>query len=138
MSDAILTQGTVIRIGDGGSPEVFSDIAEATGFDMPGADPTEIDVTHLGSVAKEYKLGLPDFGRMTFTVNWIPDDATHVTLKTLARATTKTATNFRIVLSDGTIWQFTAYVYTQAIGAAPDDVLRSTITLRITGAVTDV
>ena len=40
---ALETQGVVLKIGDGGGPEVFEAIGEVTDFDGPGGSANVID-----------------------------------------------------------------------------------------------
>src|SRR5436189_3807579 len=71
MSNAVIANGTTLRVGDGGSPETFTSVAEVVDAEQPSAVAGEIDVTHLLSAAKEFKAGLRDFGtaNVTFNVN---------------------------------------------------------------------
>lgn len=136
MSSAVQTQGTVFKVGDGGSPEIFNAVAEVVDFDGPGGTAAEIDVTNLGSTAKEYILGLKDEGDFSLTVNFIPGDAQQTRLFTLRD--TRASANFKLVLYDGasTTFSFAGYVKQFSITGKADDKVVGKIALRITGAVT--
>lgn len=137
MSNAIATQGTVIKRGNGATPEVFSTIGEIKGFQgLRSGTRKEIDVTTLTSTAKEFRLGLKDSGEVTFDLNYDPTDAQQEALEgDLDEATT--ATNFRIVLSDGagTQFDFAAFVKKFELSGQPDDVIQGSLVLRISGDV---
>lgn len=134
MSDAILTQGTKLQRGNGdGPPETFTDVAEVLDFDGPGGESSEIEVTHLQSTAKEYKIGLKDPGDFTFNVNLIPDDASQLGLQ--SDHDTRVTRNFKLILSDGTVGTFAALVRRFRRSGAKDDVVKANITLRITGDI---
>jgi hypothetical protein len=139
MSSAIKTQGTLFQRGDGAtSPEGFTTIGEITGFTGPGGEATEIDVTHLGSTAKEFLMGLKDEGTVTLDMNYIVSDAQQQGLQT--DRTNQTLRSFRIFVPDSAspanYIYFTAFVQGFSISAAPDSKYEGSVTLRVSGAVT--
>src|SRR3989304_2350613 len=74
-SAAIIANFSKLQRGDGGSPEVFTEGGE--GFDLRPSAPTspDIDVTSLGSTAREKRGGLPDFGTATVSMNFLQGNA---------------------------------------------------------------
>src|SRR5439155_8274016 len=138
MSSAIVTTGTVIKRGNGASPEVFTAIAEVVDIDPPSAVAGEIDVSHLASVAKEFRAGLRDFGSGTLTVNLIPGNAQQEGMED--DGATGVIRNFQIINSDGITGRaFAAFVKAFKVDPiAIDGVLRAKITLRASGAVTRI
>jgi hypothetical protein len=50
-------------------------IGEITNISGPSGSRSDIDVTSMNSVAKEYLMALPDFGDITFTINYTGADA---------------------------------------------------------------
>lgn len=76
---ARLGYGTVLKLGDGSSPETFADIGEITEGPDDGDSVDQIEVTNHQSPGrrKEYIGALIDGGEITLTVNYIPDDPTH-------------------------------------------------------------
>lgn len=134
-TNAILTQGTLIQRGDGGSPEIFTTIAEITNWDGPGGQAKVIPATHLQSTAIEKKMGLPDEGQFTFDVNFIPGDSTQRALRTDRQ--NKTLRNFRVVYTDIGLSQdnFSAYVLAFKTNGETDGVVKGSITLEISGPV---
>lgn len=135
-SSAQVTNGTVIKRGDGASPEVFTSIPEVFNIEPPADEATEIDVTHLTSTAMEFKFGLSDNGAVTCEMNYVHNDATQEALRT--DKTNKTLRNFQIVYPDSVeTHAFAAYVTQFRINGVPvNERLTATAVLRISGAVT--
>ena len=136
-TSAIKTQGTLVKRGDGGSPEVFTTIGEVRSFGgLGGGASAEIDVTHFGSTAKEWLTGLKDEGEITIDCNFLPDDTQQQGL--WSDRTNATLRNFTITLTDSpaTVFSFAAYVKSFEITGQYDDAVRATATLRISGPVT--
>jgi hypothetical protein len=138
MSSAIKTQGTLFQRQDPTLSPVttYATIGEVTGFTGPGGEATEIDVTHLGSTAKEFLMGLKDEGTVTLDMNYIVSDTQQQGLQT--DRTNQTLRNFRIAVPNSPIdyITFAAYVQGFSISAAPDSKYEGSVTLRVSGAVT--
>lgn len=131
------TQGVTIARGDGATPtEVFTVIGELVSFQGPGGSASVIDVTHLGSAAKEKRVGLMDEGQFTFELNLDTSDAQQTGLR--ADRTARVLRNFELTLTDSpaTVISFSAYVLSVPIQGAVDDKIGSSITLEISGPVT--
>ena len=135
-SSALQSQGMVIQISDEASPEVYTTIPEVMSIDGPGGSAAVIDVTDLSSNAKEKRAGLQDEGQVTFEIAFLPTNATHLLLRTVRSA--GTVRSFRILFTDSpqTQWDFDALVLGFAISNAVDDVTKASVTLEVTGAVT--
>lgn len=140
MSDlALEAQGTVLKIGDGGSPtEIFTSIPEIKTFTGPGGSASVIDVTDLLSTAKEKRMGLRDEGQLSFTINYIPDNAQHAQLR--ADRAARTLRNFQLIFTDAgaTQWNFSAYITAFSVSGAVDGTIEGNVTLEISGAITEV
>jgi len=112
MSNAVWAFGTVLQIGDGGSPESFVSLAEGlsvTPF-VPTAD--VIDLTNHDSPGG-WEEALPTIfrtGEAVFEGNYIASHATHQQVRTDLQNRTKR--NFKIILPDpgAETWSFSAYV----------------------------
>lgn len=132
--NAIESQGVLIKRWNGAS---FDTIPEVKSFTGPGGSATVIDVTDLQSVAKEKRMGLPDEGQLSLTINYIPDNAVHMGLR--ADRAARTSVDFRIYFTDtlGTVWDFSAFVTGFSVSGAVDGVVEATVTLEITGAITE-
>ena len=135
-SSALETQGVLIQRGDGASPEVFTTIPEIVSFDGPGGSASEIDVSDLASSAREFRMGLKDEGDFSFEMMYLPNNAQHSGLQD--DRTNRTLRSFQIVLTDSpqSYLKFTGYVREFSISGGVDDVIRASVTLRISGAVT--
>ena len=137
-SQALEAQGTVLKIGDGASPEVFSTISEIKTFTGPGGSAAVIDVTDLSSAAKEKRMGLADEGQLSFMINYIPSDTEHAALRS-ARAT-RVETNFQLIFTDAspaTTWSFSGFVTNFAVSGSVDGVIEANVTIEITGAISE-
>lgn len=70
---AIPTQGTTFTIDDdAGTPVTINGVQSVTGIGSGQA--SKIDKTTLASTAKEYRMGLQDWGDFTMTFIWNLDD----------------------------------------------------------------
>lgn len=134
-TNAIPTQGTLVKRGDGGGPEVFITIGEVTGFDGPGGKASIIDATHLQSTFKEKLMGLPDEGEISLTLNYVPSDAQQIGLRNDRAARTKR--NFKIVFTDAgsETASFSAFVLEYKLSAKPDSKVDLAVTLEVTGPI---
>jgi len=132
-------KGTLIKIGDASSPELFAPIGEVRSIDGPGASAVVQDVTtHATSGNWMNKLAtLLDPGNVSFAVNFDKDDATH------AFATGMWADFIALFKRN---WQeifpnsagqlaFAGYVTGHPFVAPVDNVLQANIELALTGAI---
>lgn len=138
-SNSILTDGTVIQRGDGGSPEAFSTIPGVFSIDPPNEELPEIDVSDLESTAAEFKVGLIDNGVVTIRGTYVPSDTQQDGLMT--DRSNKTLRNFRILLTSASSPEetvsFSAYVKQFRIAEIGLGARHEfTAALRISGAVT--
>lgn len=141
-SNAILAQGTLLKIGDGGSPsEAFTTVSECRSIRGPTLNRQLIDITNHDSSGsyREWLNGLKDAGDVTFDVNYNPVDATHdASTGLLFDYVNDTRRNFQLVFPDSgsTTWSFTAIVQGTEMSAAIDEALLLSVTLKVTGAPT--
>lgn len=136
MSEAIVSEGAVLKRGDGASPEVFTEVSEVVDFDGPGGQGSVIDVTHLKSTRREKRMGLPDEGQVTLTLNHIPTDTMQTGLR--SDRANRTLRNFKLELPDSPVQtlSFSAYVLGYSISGGVDAPVRASVVLEITGEVT--
>lgn len=134
MSDAIVTQGFLLQIGNGATPEVFIEVEEITSFNGFDGEANQIDVTHLRSTAKERIMGLQDWGSFNIETNWIGEDADGQSLMRAHRANQEKA-NFKLTLSDGTIATFEGYVTSAPMSGGVDAKVDGGFNISITGDV---
>lgn len=104
-------------------------IADFDGFDGVS---DEIDTTHLRSTAKEYLIGLQDFGNATFTVQYVDSDTGQALLRDAKTAAA--LKGFSLTISSGTTATFAALVKSFPISiGGPNNVITSQINLRLSG-----
>jgi Lambda phage tail tube protein, TTP len=107
--------GTKLKLGNAGSPESFTAVAEVISLQQSGKKVDLIDVTNMDSPAssvgltfREFIGGLADGGEMSFTANYIPGNSSQEAFRT---AFDGLLHNWQIVLpaSLGT-WSFAGFV----------------------------
>lgn len=136
---AFSSNGTVLKIGDGATPtEGFTAIAEIKDIKGPSASVGTEEVTHQGSSAAEFVATVLDNGEVTFDVNLDPTDTTHAALYDGMEA--KELTHFQLILTDdgATQYNFAAYITKFERDMKVKGVLGASITLKISGAITEV
>ncbi len=133
MSSAIQTQGFTFGIMRTASPGEYTAIGEITSFSGFDGKAAEIDVTHLLSTAKEFLMGLQDFGNFNIDVNYLPSDGGQVLLR--AAKTSRDIQSFQATFSDGSKATFQGYVLASPVKGGVDAKVDSSFDIRITGAV---
>lgn len=137
---AIFAHGTLIKMGDGGSPESFTTIAEARAISGPNITAAVLDATtHDSAGWMEKVAGLLNAGQVSFQVMFRPLATTHgYTAGILKKLVNKTRTNFQLVFPDGssTTWTFLAIVTGFNSTEPHDGLMTANITLEISGAPT--
>lgn len=132
----IESQGTRLMRGDAASPEVFTLVPQIISLSGPDGTANEIDITTLDSTGKEFVMGLKDEGQITCEMIWNDNLAQHAGLE--SDRSNRTQRNFQIRYSDSpnTVLSFAAFVLGLSRTHGVDDVNRSSMTLRVTGAIT--
>ncbi|RJP53626.1 MAG: hypothetical protein C4583_04370 [Anaerolineaceae bacterium] len=139
MTQALSSFGTFVKMGDGGSPETFTTVAEVGDIDLPGIKQLTEEVTSHDSGGWDEHIGiLLSGGEPKFPINWVPTHATHdETTGMLAAILNKTRKNWKIVLPNSIkTFSFTAMLTEFKPKAAVKGKLAADITLKISGAVT--
>lgn len=128
--------GTVLSRGDAASPEVFTAVGDVISISGPAITKDEIEVTALDSTSKEFIGALDDPGEITLELNWNPQDSEHVNLR--ADAEGSTVRNYRIVWNDvsSTTVDFAAEVMEFSLNTEPNDAVKGSVRMKITGALT--
>lgn len=140
-TSAVSSFGSLLKVGDGGSPENFTTIAELLTMSGPKMSADEAEVTNFSSTGgwKERIPTLLDGGEITCTANWIPQDATQdYTAGILHRFVNKTKQNYKLVFNDAgaTTWTFSGYVLKTDTNLPLDKQMQFGFTLKITGQPT--
>jgi predicted secreted protein len=143
-SNAWWAYGSELKIGDDGTSETFTKIAEVQDIDGPSMSRDTIEVTSQDSASgwREFIPGMRDGGEVSFTANWIPVAATQDgTTGLLSKFTDDDLHNFKIITADdgssGTMdIDFAAIVTDFSISLNMEEQATLDITLKISGAVT--
>lgn len=137
MANAIETQGFLFQIAGnpGTSPSGYVSVGEITSFNFFDGSAAEIDVTHLQSTAKEWIMGLQDFGTGTLECNHLPDDAGQDLMR--AAKSSRDIQDFKMTLSDGTFYTFRGYVLSNPLSGGVDAKVDGSFQIRISGNVTE-
>lgn len=139
MSNAVAGYGTLLKLGDGGGPETFTTIAEVKDVTGPGMEADTIESTNHSSPNgwKEYLAGMLDAGEVTFSVNFIPSDATQDDATGLIFVMKqRLKRNFQLLWPGpgaNRLCAFPALVTGFEPTAPVDDALTADITLKVTG-----
>lgn len=136
MANAIETQGFKFEIASnpGSSPDNYVQVSEITSFSFFDGSAAEIDVTHLQSTAKEWIMGLQDFGSGSLECNHLPDD-TGQNLMRAAKAS-RDIQDFKITFSDLNTAIFRGYVLSNPLSGGVDAKVDGSFAIRISGNVT--
>ena len=134
---SVKTQGSSLQLSDAASPEVYTDIANVVSYSGPTGSRAVIDVTKLSSTGKEKDVGIPDYGQITFEGFF--DAADTVQIDVWDNFIAGTLHNWRLLFSDSprTQFDFAGYVLNYSYSAGLDDVVRTSVTIEISGDVSD-
>jgi len=134
---AILAQGTTFSTDTvgGSTPIAIAGVKSVSGIGSGKA--AEIDVTTLASTAREFRMGLQDFGTVTLNINWNLDDAGQIALYNAMDGQTPQQFIITLPATNPTVtknvWTATVYVLSMEVSADADNVAMGTVTLRVTG-----
>ena len=134
MTQAVRSHPYTLYMGDGETPEAFTKVPEVGDIVSPSGDRDEINVTSHDSDAKEFLLGLADYGTCSFPMNYVPGNATHAAI--IAAAQDDDAINWKITdsLTAPTLeLDFAARVKGVPMNFPVDDAVKVDVTLRVTG-----
>jgi hypothetical protein len=113
-------------------------IGEVTNISGPSGARAEIDVTSMNSAAKEYLMALPDFGEVTFTVNYTGADAVQNAFYADFISTAIPKRKGCIKLTDTAVHAiiFEGYAKQFSWNMSPDAAITAQCGVRISGAAT--
>jgi hypothetical protein len=137
-SDGLPAQGSYLLMADepGLAPAGYSEIAEVTNISGGGGTTERIDFTHLRSPnrRREYKPSFIDSGILSFTIQYIPENASHVQL--LAYLDSQEEFSLREVFPDGNGWDYFGYIASaEKTGQDVGGKLQLNVTYQITGDI---
>ena len=137
MSDAISAQGTLIARAPAATPSTYTNIAELRSMAAPPLTRNAIESTNHNDLDDSFIVGIRRKGEFSFTIGFLPGNATHDHLTGLIKAWADgTKDNYKITFPNGATWVFAGYVTQVAPNAPTDDLLTADITIRPTGAIT--
>ncbi len=124
------TQGATITFFDGTTAQTVGGATSFSGFD---GEASEVDITTLASTAKEFRLGLQDFGNFTIELQRDPSDVGQAAMEA-AKASGATR-EMVVTLPGGAIATFDVLVKSLTGAGGVDATFTGSAGLRITGAV---
>ncbi len=139
-TSAFLGSQTLLKLGNGASPEIYTTVGEVTNISELAAKKDLIEVTHLLSTAKEYIGGLSDGQEITFECNYVPNNQEQRALDIAAKSASA-AKDFRYVLPStaaggAATFSFSAIVLSSSIGpTTPNTATKIKFGLKITGSI---
>lgn len=137
-SDGLPAQGSYLLMASdpGASPDSVVEVAEVTNISGGGGTTERIDFTHLRSPGRrrEYKASFIDSGILSFTIQYIPTNATHIAI--LAYLDSQAEFALREIFPDGSGWDYFGYI--ASVDKTGQDVggkLGLNVTYQITGQI---
>ena len=132
----INTVGKTITAAGTATPLSWTKIENLVSFKGFDGQAAEIDITDLDSTAKEFLVGLQDWGTLSFDVNRDFSDAGQMALDASKRAGTLKA--YKLTLPNGKTRTFNALCKNSPLEGGVDQAVKTSgVTLRISGDVTD-
>lgn len=134
-SSARLANGTIVQAAIG-SPTSFVTVNNANNVQFMDGTSEEVETTDLTSDWKEFLLGLPDGGSVTFDLNTNLDDVGQAALR--SAQVNRTKGQFKIILPGGSTPNvlFEGYVKKFNANATVNNPLKTNVEIRVTGPVT--
>jgi len=135
--------GSLLKMGDGASPEVFTTVAMVGSIKGPGLSLGTYETTSHDTTggAKTFITGLADYGEVSFPCYFDASDTTHKDAATglVGVAKAKTVKNWQIVLagySPSIKWSFSGPITKLDFGYPVDGVQTVDTTIRVSGSPT--
>jgi len=140
-SNAVSAFGTLLKIGDGATPENFTTVAELRTISGPTISADTIDVTthNTPTPFRRFIAGLLDGGEVTFDLNFIPTETTPgYSAGILKDITDRARRNVQIVFPDAstTTWVIPVIFTNFEVSSDPADVLMASVTAKVSGPPT--
>lgn len=135
--DTLLGNELRMQIGDGASPEAFTDFCAASDVSGIGEQKPQVDVTTLCDLARKFRGGLAEGAEVTLTANLIQGDAQIRDLFESYKA--DEVVNFRLTMvgiSPEEFFAFSASILGWTVNPPVGDKATMVFTLKISGEVT--
>lgn len=129
--------GTILKVGDGASPEVFTDVAKVMDIDWPKLKAYLVETTnHSDEYVQQSHSGVREFTSFKVTLEWGDATTTHATIRT--NFDSNTAKNYKLVSPDAAkTYTFAAFVEELGRATKIKDVQRMEVMIRPQGAATE-
>lgn len=103
LGPGVPVSGAILNIGNGMSPDTWSQIANAAEFKMPVINETT-DVTNFGDFFRRRIATLSDMGKVSFKIYWEMTDPSHANVSGGLRfvLVNKLVRDFQIIYNNGT------------------------------------
>ena len=126
------TTGKTITVGAGTATAstwaAVGNMKDFTGFD---GSASEIDITNLDSLAKEFRLGLSDPGQFAFNIDYDGTNLGHIALR--AKQVSGVVSAFKLVLPNTSGVSFNGFVKKFSLAGGVDAVAKTAVDIRLTG-----
>jgi len=131
------SQGCILALGDGASPEVFASLVGSIADFNFGSSRSELTGTTLASTTVETEPGLIDNGTIDFNGKFQASDGALVDLWDAVQG--GTSHNWRVTFTDSpaTVFDVTGWAKDFSISVGADDLVRVSGAIRITSVYTD-
>ena len=130
---------STFQVHDGGSPGTYLTVSYVTNIrDLRSGTAAEEDVSDLSSTAVEVMTHLPDNGSMSLDLLFDPADPGQARLAAMQAAVPAPLGQFRVVSpTPAYFWTFSGFVTTFPFTLAVATSKRGSVTVRISGAITE-
>lgn len=135
-SGVIVAGASGVLSGGVDGAEVFTELAECKDVTGPAFTSATVDATHFGTElgTRDYIIGRADPGELSFTLNFLPGNSQHLSLRTLQQ--NNTARNFKLVWPDGKYALMNGRVSNFSISTPTDGIISASVSIKLSGAVT--
>lgn len=128
------TTGKALTASGTATTNTFTNIANLKDFSGFDGAASEIDVTNLDSLAKEFHLGIVDPGQFTLNIDYDNANAGHTALR--SKQSSGLLSSFKLTLPNASVITFTGFVKKFSLAGGVDAVAKTAVDIRISGAVT--
>jgi hypothetical protein len=132
-TNAAIGYGSAFAVGDGGSPEVFTDLGEIITITGPAPVRETVDATHMASPNRyrEHIAGLIDGGEVSVEMNYLPGGATEILLNACLEQVLPR--NYRITTANTEALAFSGFCTSRSAAIPLDDKMTLSATFKVSG-----
>lgn len=135
-TEADIGYGTLFQTGADSSPEVWTTMGEVTNITPPALSRDSIDASHEQSPNgwREFIPGLKDGGEVSIELNYVVGSTSTLALVAELNASGQSAVKpRRILFTDGSFWEFDAFLTGFEPEAPLDDKMVASVTFKVSG-----